>query len=149
VYQGTGDGDPLHFSTGDMARPVIRAITQPHPLEHGAGDPIGAGLILIKQPERQGDVLCQGEMREKMKGLEHEAEIPPPQTREVILVKHGQVLVPQPDASAIHRLQASDAVEQSGLADPGLAHDGDGFPRRKSQCNLLKKWMIERGIESF
>ena len=116
--QGAGDGHPLHLPAGEMARPVIRPVTQADPLQQGAGTPIGAGLVLFQQPERQGDVLSQGQMRQQVKGLEYEAKVPPPQPRELILVQGRQFPVPQLDPSAIDGLQARDAVKKGRFPNP-------------------------------
>ena len=149
VDQGAGNGHPLHFPAGQMPRPVVGAPVETDSRQHGPRPLVRLDRIPVEQPQRQGDILRQGEMRQEMKGLKDEAEVPPPQAGEGILIQGRQVPVPQLDPAPVHPLQSGDAVEQGGFADPRLAHDGHGLPGRQKHGHRGKEWSVLDGIKVF
>ena len=86
-------------------------------------EPLLVGLA-TGQRHRQGDVLQRCQCRDQVERLEDEADLVPPQHRELAIVELRQVGVTDEDAAPRQRVEAGDDVHQRALAGAAGAHDG-------------------------
>jgi hypothetical protein len=70
------------------------------------------------QPERQGDVLLQGEVGQDVEGLEDETQLVPPPAGQRRFVEPAKVFAIEHDIALIGPVEAGDEVEQRGFAHP-------------------------------
>ncbi len=121
VDERAGQGDPLPLAAGELVRAVPHAVVEPHrrqrrlrpPLAVGAGDPV--------DPERILHVLERGEHRQEVEGLEHEAQLAPPQARLLRRGQGGQIGAREQDLALVRLVQAAEQVQQARLAAAGRA----------------------------
>jgi hypothetical protein len=80
VHQRAGDGDALALAAGELVRETAREAAHIDPLQ-GLERPL-ARARFAGQEQRQFHVFQSGQRGKKLEELEHEADFPPPQTRE-------------------------------------------------------------------
>ena len=87
VDQGPGHGHALHLPAGELARqmaaPLGQAQVGQQPL------PVGLGPVLAVEGERQQHVFQHRQGRHQMEALEHVAEDPPADARELRLGEYS------------------------------------------------------------
>jgi len=127
VYQRTRNGDPLHLAAGQLPGVGARRRSEPHGRKHLRKARVRLCRINAVQRERQRHVLRHGEVRQQVKGLEHEADACAAQERAFRIVERADVAAVEHDAAAVGGIEPGDEVEERGLAHPGLADDRDVF----------------------
>ena len=149
VHQRTCDRHALQLATRQQVGRVVCSPPKPHAAEHLARTPVGLSLRLLQQPQGQGHVLRQAQMRQDVEGLENEAEVPAAQACEAVVIEPRKFRPGHPDLAAIERLKASDAVEQGGFAHARLADDGDTFAAGDLQFERIEEhawWRTGKGL---
>src|SRR5215467_2133838 len=102
-----------------MAQPMA----EPHALQSPHRQPSALGLANRAVEQAIGDVLDDGESIEQKELLEHKAQPPGAQARELAIVHLGHVLAGDAYHPFRGSLQRSHHVHQRGLAGTGLADD--------------------------
>src|SRR5262249_10282220 len=91
-----------------------------------------------------GHVLEDGEPVEEEELLEHEAQPPGAQARELPVPKGGDVLAGDPHRAPGRLLQGAHDVDQRGLAGARLADDGDHLAVPDGQADPAQR--LDRGL---
>ena len=120
-------------------RPAGGAPGQAHGVEHLTSAVISGRAGPALQPERQGDVLLQGEVRQDVEGLEDETQFVPPPAGQPGFVEPAKVFAIEHDLAAIRPVEAGDEVEQRGFAHPGLADNGHVLPFGQTQRGAVQR----------
>src|SRR5580692_6757478 len=122
--QGPGDGGALLLAAGQLVGPVPSAMAEPDPLDGRLGQPAAFGGPPAPVQQAAGDIVEHAEAVEEEELLEHEAEAPGPQARQ-LRVGHGRGVLPgDADHPAGGPLQGAHHVQQGALARSGRPDDG-------------------------
>ncbi len=103
-------------------------IAQSHHLEEAVGAFRSLRRIGLDEAERDFDVLGCSEEGKQPEALEDEADLPSPHVGEACLVHGRHVLPVQRDGSRRRSVEASEEIQQCGLAAPGTSPDHDERP---------------------
>src|SRR5690349_11411921 len=128
--EGPGDRDPLLLAAGQLRGTVAQALLEPDPggdLTHGRA-PRPAAV----QAQGQGNVLCDGERRQQVEGLEDEPDPLTPQDRQPPLAEVRQVDTAQGNASGGGPVQPRRHDQECALARARWPHDRGERP--PGQC---------------
>ena len=125
VDEGAGDGDPLLLAARKLARIVPEAMVEPHRGELFAGpiESVGRACELA----RRSHVLDGGHGGDEVECLEHDADVPPPEPRERVLVEGREIFPRYLDLPGCRPLEPADDHEQGGLAGPRGPDDAQRF----------------------
>ena len=135
VHQRTGDRHALQLPTAQFLRQAGAQSGQPHRLEHLRH---ACGIRPLQQQQRQAHVLRHVQVRQHVKGLEHEAELFAAQQRPRVVVQGGQVNAVHPHAARLPHVESGHAIEQRRLAHARFADDGDELARRHRQRDVVE-----------
>ena len=80
-------------------------------------------------PARQQHVRLAARARQQVEELEDEADVPPPQRRQVALGRARHVDPAELDAARLRPVEPAEQVQQRRLAAPGAAEHGDDLAR--------------------
>ena len=108
--EGARQRDPLLFAAGQLARVVRHPPAQADPFQqcHRAlAHPVDAG-----QFERQHDVFERGQRRQKLEGLEHEADLFAAQLGPGVFVERKDVLPGDADRAGRRQVEPGQKTEQ-------------------------------------
>ena len=122
AHEGAGHGHALLLAAGELVGPVGQAVTD----AQGGDDGVVPVLLgpAVGQALRQEDVLLGGQGGQQVEGLEDEAEAIAAHGGELLVFHAGQVLAGDEGVPGGGGVQAGQAVQKSGLARAGGAHDG-------------------------
>src|SRR5262245_52332464 len=84
-----------------------------------------------------------------MECLEHEADAAAAQAGARRVIQRRHFLSIERDSAAVRLVEPGDQVEQGGLADAGLAHDGDVFTARDVERDAAQQFTRSRATEGF
>ena len=121
VDEGAGDGDALLLAARKLARIVPQAVVEPHCGELLARPLEGVGGA--RELARGGHVLDGGHGGDEVEGLEHDADVGPPEPRERVLVEGREVFPRHLDPARGRPFETADDHEQGRLAGPGRPDD--------------------------
>jgi hypothetical protein len=111
MHECTRDRDPLHFSTGKLARHAMRAIRETYCAQH----PQCARARILQrpaqQPQRQLHVPVYGKIRQHVKRLEHEAHLLAAQAGERIVIQRAERYAIDQHITGIRLIQAGNQIE--------------------------------------
>ena len=115
------NGHPLLLAAGELPGQAVQLLPQPQ-----VGDHLPDVALVHRaavQLNGEDDVLIYAEHRHQIIGLEHEADLPPPEDGQLLVLQGGQL-------PAVHRhragggpVQPAQHVQQGGLARPRRADD--------------------------
>src|SRR5262249_33713587 len=100
------------------------------------------GLLLL---ERVLDVLAHGEAVEEGRALEDHRH-PPADGEELLLVKTGDLLAVEEDASPVGVHQADQALEEDALPCAGSANDGQGLALVNAEREVVEDHLRTEGL---
>ncbi len=110
---------------------------------HGAEQPSGAlsGLIggTAADGQRQRYILFRRQGIEKLKRLEHEADLSPPQQGALVFVHLSQIDSADADAARCRLIQAGEQMQQRTFAGAGRSHDGDELATAERQIDAAQR----------
>ena len=141
VDERTSDGDALHLAAGELAGLFAHVLGKPHAAERldGALPTLGAGHA--GKCEGQLDVFQDGLVRDKVVGLEHEADavVAVRVPIAVLVLACGHTVDEQ--VSVVVMVKAADDVEHGGLARARR-------PQHRHELVVAKghRHMVERGL---
>lgn len=138
-HQRARDRDALQFAAGKLLGIALPPVTEPHRIEHLPRTHKRSRARLLLEHKREGDIPCQIEMGQDVKGLEHEADRIPAERRPRGLVERGEIDARHRDFAGIGRVEPRDDVEQGRLANAGFAADRDMLTRREAQIEPLEQ----------
>ena len=134
--EGSGDGDALLLPAGELAGPVVEAVTEPD----GVDDGVEPGRVEVAAGEigRELDVLERGEGGDEVEGLEHEADAVTTQDRQLLLRHAGEPLAGDLDLAGGEGVETSEAVHEGRLAASRRTHDGGEHPLRDVDGDMVE-----------
>src|SRR5262245_3644123 len=134
--QGPGHGDPLLLA----ARQLGRAVLQPVAETDGVDDLVDPAAVWLDpgQREREDDVLAGGQRRHQVERLEHEADLGPPEQRELLVGQPAQLHVADEHLALGERVETGDDVHERRLAGARGPHDGGEAPGRELDRHLVE-----------
>ena len=127
VDEGTGDGDALSLTAGELVGLVQHAGAEVDVLEGGFGALfalVGGGSVV---DQGQLDVVERGGPGQQVEGLEDEADLLVTDASQLVVVELGDVVSVEPVLALRGRVEAADEVHQRGFSGAGGPHDGDVF----------------------
>ncbi len=129
--QGAGDGDALLLAAGELAGPAAPLVAESHLREHLGGAPsVGA---LPREAHREDYVLLDGQRREQVERLEHEAEAAAAQLGQSVLVHAGDLGAAEPYGTLGRAVEPGRALEEGRLARARGAHHGGEAAAREGE----------------
>ena len=84
-------------------------------------------------------MCADGQMRQHVEGLEHEAEVVAPEQRLRRLGQRADVGAVDAHRAGVDAVEAGDAVEQRRLADARFADDGDELAGARRRGRRLRR----------
>ena len=124
-------------AAGELVGPVAEAVAEPDPRERLAR-PL-ARRAHARQPQRQLDVLRDGQRRQQVVGLEDEADVRAAELGERGLVERAERGAGELDAPAGRGLQARGDMQQPALAGPRRPHDRGEAVRGELDAHALQR----------
>ena len=125
VDQGPGDGHTLFFPTGNLIGEIIRAVAEAH-----GGDGFlrqAVNIFAVSVNQRQFDVVEHRSARQKVEGLENEADPLVADASQFVVGEVGGVFAFKKIFSGCGAVQEAHDVHQGGLAAPGGPHNRQEF----------------------
>ncbi|MCY1347549.1 hypothetical protein D9M69_336600 [compost metagenome] len=138
--KGAGDGHPLLFAAGQLARRMAEARAEADPLQQAGGTL--AGIAAALQFERQHDVLQRIEVVEQLEGLEHEADVLGAHLGALVLVEVAEVVADQRDRAVAGQVEAGEQTEQGRLAGTGSADDGQAVAAAQVEGQVVEDGQV-------
>src|SRR5262249_6080295 len=131
VHEGARDCHALHLSARKLARITCGGRGEPDGTEH-VRDARGAwtGRKAV-QYQRQRYVLRDRKVRQQVESLKNEADAPAAKQGALRIGQRGNLDAVERDLPPVRLIEARYEVEQRGLADAGLAHDGHVLAARQ------------------
>src|SRR5712691_1288647 len=114
-------GSSATSRAGSVTRARARATRCCSPGRRAPPDP--------QELERPGDVLLDGEAREEIEALEHEADLPEPQVAQRVDGEPGEVAARHDDPPGARPIESGEQIEERRLARPARPHDGEKLTR--------------------
>ena len=134
--EGARERDPLLLAAGELRRVVVAALPEADGREEVRRALAGVGVA--RQLERQEDVLPGRHVGEELVRLEDEADLPPPEEREVVL-GHGVDRSPvEEDLAARGAVEAGHEAEERRLAAARRAQDGGELARADAEVDVVE-----------
>lgn len=125
----TGDGHTLPLSSGELVGQVAEPVTE----TDGRQDLLDPRTVDAPpgEPERQDRVLRDGQRRQQVVLLEHEADPAAPEPRQLGLAAARHLRAVHHHDAAVGPVEPGRALQQRGLAGPrGPHHGGERAPRQ-------------------
>jgi hypothetical protein len=131
-----GDRDPLLLAAGELRGAVAQALVQPDP----GGDLTDgrAPRPVAVQPQRQRDVLGDGERWQQVEGLEHEPDPLTPQDRQPLFAEVRQGGAAERHGSGGGPVQPGRHVQECALARARWSHDRGERSRRQCGADAVE-----------
>ena len=121
---GTGDGDALLLTAGELLRIVARPVDHVHALQHLVDLRLALRLAEPDVAQRQLHVLEDVHVIDEVEALEHEADDPATELQTVALTQSGDFPTVEPVSTRVGGVEESEDVEQRGLDASGRARNG-------------------------
>lgn len=134
VGERARDGDTLLLATRQALGIVIHPVGETDLIEQATGR---AGIEPV-QFERQAHVLADGQRGQEIEGLVDEPHVPAPEQRTFPLVHRGEIPAGNDDATAIGRVDATDDVEERGLARAAAPDERDALARPRLEPDAVQ-----------
>lgn len=136
--KGAGDGDALHLAAGKLGGKRVGAVGDPDALEEG----VDAGGTFdgwgAEQLEGELDVLGGGQRGKQVEELEDRADALPTEPREAIGGKGFEGLAMELDRTGVRSVDATEAIEEGGLAGTGGTDEGEAFPGTEGEADAAQ-----------
>ncbi|MNN08419.1 hypothetical protein D3C81_1212720 [compost metagenome] len=111
--KGSGNGDPLLFTPGQLAWRMTQALAQAHPLKQVAG--MLAGIAAAVQLQRQHDVFQGIEAVEQLERLEHETDMLSAYPGALVFVQGAEVMPGQGHRACTGQVETGEQAQQGRL----------------------------------
>ena len=134
--QGPGDGHPLLLAAGEVVGQVPELFLQAQSLDDLVH--VGGVGLLAVQLNREDDVLIDAEDGDQVVVLEDEADLPPPEDGQGLVLQGEDVLSVHGDGAGGGPVQAAQHVEEGGLAGAGGADHGGEFALFHRQVHAVQ-----------
>ena len=137
--KGAGDAHALLLAAAHFVGTVAQALAQPHLPQHLAGGllPLFAGDP--PEHQRHGHVFHGGHSLHQVVGLEHKADVPLPEQRQLFFAHFGDFLPPDPYRAAGRLFQSGQLVQQGGFPAAGGAQDTADLPFFDGKVDLIQR----------
>ena len=116
----------LLFTSGELTWVVLEALAQPDTFENFPASL--TGIVAASQFQWQHDVFQRRQRRQQLKGLKHEADPVPPDTRPPVFVHAGQIVPVGDDATGTWYIQTCQQRKQRCLSRPRSTDHRERFP---------------------
>ena len=136
--KGPGHGGPLLLPAGDLVGVLLQQLRNAQLLRDGPELAAHALVVLPRQHQGQEDVILKGEGIQKVKILEDEAQVRPPESGEIPLPDGPQGVSVQQHLAVRGPVQGRQNVEKGSLAGAGLAHDGHILPGLHAEIHVAE-----------
>ena len=133
VHQGTGDGYPLLLAAGKLVDPALAVPFQVHQLQHGLHllfDLLLGGLL---DPQAEGDVVEDVQVREQGVLLEHGVDLP------LVGGDLGDVRAVHQDLACGGHDEARDEPQHGGLSAAGRTQERQKLPVVDIQVHMVQR----------
>ena len=134
------DGDALLLAAAQPIGKAVGAIAQADTFQQRTGQRrrgLPSGEL-----EREQDVLRRRQCRDQVVELEDESDVVAAEERARMLVELGDVHAADPDGARVGLIQASQQVEQRGLAGAARAQQRDEFALRHGRARARQHDML-------
>jgi hypothetical protein len=126
VDQRSRDGDSLLLPTGELVGPVAGPVGHAHRVQQHLGGLVQAALARVD--ERKLDVVLRGGPGQEVEALEHEADGPAADRRQLVVGHAGHVGSAEEVAPRGGVVEAAQQVQKRRLAGAGRAHHRHELP---------------------
>ena len=123
VGQGAGDGHTLHLTAGKLRRTVVQTPAEPDLFGQLFGPLGAAGRVPPQVIQRQFNVPLDGQLRNQVKALKDEAQIPQAQLTERVVVQLADVFAVEVIGARRQAVQTTQDVHHGALARTAGPHD--------------------------
>ncbi len=121
---GTGHGDALLLTAGELLRIVTRPVNHVHALQHLVDLRLALRLAEPDVAQRQLHVLEDVHVIDEIEALEHEADDTATELQPVALTQGGDFATVEPVTARVGGVEESEDVEQGCFAASGRARNG-------------------------
>ena len=143
IDQGAGDCHPLLLAAGELAGVVPQPVFE---TDRGQLRPCASeGAGPTGELARRRHVLDRGHGRDEVECLEDDSDVPPPKSRESVLVESAQIPAGHRDLPGGGPFQTADDHEQRGLSGTGGPDDAHRFPGRHVEIDAAQDLHRTRG----
>ncbi len=133
------DGDALLLAARELARIVPGLAGKADAFERRPRLLLGFRGALAAHVEREPHVVRRGQRREQVIGLEHEADVLPPELRQVLGRLARDLLAADADGSFARRQHAAENGQQRGLAAAGRPHQQRQLAALEREIDALER----------
>jgi hypothetical protein len=130
------DGNPLLFTTGELARAMREAVFQTDgcgSFKHKVLDgTVRNGSVL----KRKSDIFLNGKMREEIEILKHKADALAADVGKTGVVEGGGIFSFKETGTGCGTFKTTEDSEQGGFPGTGWTHDGEEFPQRYRKIDV-------------
>jgi hypothetical protein len=122
IGQGSGDGDALLLTDGELTGQMVEMVGQAH-----VGEQIDGPGAIVTGAKGQGefDVLESGEGLEQIEGLEDVADVSGAESVEAGFGEGGEIGLMEDDGAGVGADDSGDEVEEGGFAGAGGSDECD------------------------
>ncbi len=123
--EGTGEGDALTLTAGELARVVVGFVVDAEVGELRFGGGVGEFLVFaVLEVEGEGDVFEYGHVCPEVKLLEDHADFEPIGPKGAFGFRSfGDGFAIEDDAALVDRFEEGEAAQEGGFAAAGFASD--------------------------
>src|SRR6185312_2810108 len=132
------DRHALLLAAGKFGRPVRGAVGEADQLQGDARVLLALRGPKLGQQQRQFHVLLRAQHRQQVVELEHEADVGRAPFCERALAEFVDARAADRDAAVAGRIQATDQVQQGGLARSGRTHQGEEVALRDVEIDMMQ-----------
>ena len=137
VDQRAGNGHALLLAAGELRGQVMRAIGQADPIERRARfDLVGHAVEVL----RQHDVLERRQVGDEMELLEDEADGFGAKAGQLGARQRGRVDRTDAHGAVGRLIEATEDIQQGGLAGSRRSHDGDPLPGFHGKADAVERF---------
>ena len=134
-HYGTGDGNALLLTAGELLRIVTGTVTDGHAAHDFRDALLAFGSRHTEVLQRQLDVLLHGEFVDEVERLEDETDLSAPSESALALFQMAHFHAVQPVAALRGIVQQTEDVQQRRFAAARRTHDGDELAVLHFQCD--------------
>src|SRR4051812_25336099 len=135
-HESAGKRHALLFAAGQLGGVMRAPIDEAHTFEQIFSSRLRCGDIVAKHLHGKHDVFKRGESRNKMIGLEYEAELGSAENGHFVFVKSRDVDAVDFNGAGSWPVQPGDQSQQRAFAAAGRSHDGDKLPVRNFETDV-------------
>jgi hypothetical protein len=126
----------LALPAAELVRPLVAPVGQPDGLQHVHHACTPLGTREAEHQQRIFDILIRRQHRDQIEALEHETDVAAAKIRQPVVGHLADILPAHLDPAGVRPVDASDQIEQRGLAAAGRPDHHAEMARGDGQADI-------------